>query len=115
MIEKTKTYIIIGLAIALVGVTLFFVMGKGIIINKQTYNTNHQEQLQYQGQISVNFFQAYGSKLKWKYVEYDNKEDALVALNLLPPEYSYFSSKPFRTEKDKWANWIPEFMTETKK
>ena len=115
MIDKIIRYVLIGLLVIAVAGDIYFIMGKGINIDKSTHMTTHQHQEQYQGQVSINYFQAYGSKLKWKLVQYDKLDDALTALNLLPDQYAVLSSKPTYLGNGKWGNWIPEFMTETKK
>ncbi len=114
MIDKIKTYIIIGLAIALVGVTLFFTMGKGIQIDKSTHMTTHQHQEQFQGQISMNFWMSQGNKVVWKCPTVEPSELANHLINL-PPQYSYFSKIAYSSREYNLIVCTPEFMVETKK
>ena len=117
MIRQIIIYVLIGLLVISVGGNIYFIFGKGINIDKRQFIDQRQDQSQhqYQGQVSLNYFQAYGSKLNWKLVQYDTFEDATVALNLLPDHYAVLSSKPTYLVNGKWGNWIPEFMVEIKK
>jgi len=64
-----KKYIAFGVILVIsIGINLFFLFGKGIVVNIS--NTNHQEQYQYQqqwqGQLLINQFMVQGDKIEWK-------------------------------------------------
>lgn len=121
MIDKIIRYVLIGLLVISVGGNVFFIAGKGINIDKRQFIDQRQDQSQhqYQGQVSLNYFQAYGSKLKWKFIKYNSLELATKGMNELPDQYAVLADKPqqFRDSDGtgKWGHWVPEFMTEVKK
>ena len=63
--NKIIISLIVVLAIS-IGVNVWFLSGKGIVVNN--YTTNHQEQYQqqWQGQLLLNQWTAQGDKIEWK-------------------------------------------------
>ena len=92
MIEFLQSKLIWILAILLlisVGVNAYFIMGHGIIINRNITNNNHSEANSYSNSSSasiginingVNDY-SYGKKASYKYKSFTSIDDALVFVN----------------------------------
>jgi len=100
LIQILKNYyekILIIFSIILLFLVIWF---KGIHINY--INNNHQEQYQYQGQLSINLFVSNGL-VEWKAkLIKDTIEDYCIEKSKLSPEQSYFSYREI--EYHFWGN-----------
>lgn len=108
--------LIISLIIVLIisiGINIWFLSGKGIVINNNT--TNHQEQYQQQwnGQFLINQFMVQGDKIEWKLVKC-LLEDVPTELDKLHPISSFYCKITLHSNSA-WVDLIyPDIFTKTK-
>ena len=90
MIKKTLTALFV-LSIITNIYLVSYVLSKGIIVNN--YTTNHQEQMQFQGQLLVNQWTAQGDTIEWKviYSQDEPNRSLMEILNSLHPISSFYS------------------------
>ena len=111
-----KKYIAIGIVLAIsIGINIWFLSGKGIVINNNTTNHQEQYQQQWQGQMLINQFMVQGDKIEWKLITCQTV-DAMYTLEKLHPISSLYSkvtviSSPSR---DYTIILYPDIFTKTK-
>ena len=110
MISKVVGGLIGVLFVLSVGVNVFFLMGKGITIDKRTLVNNHNEQ--FQGQLMVNMYMQKGNKIEWAYTYFDTVVDGLSFLNTLHPSMSFFSKMFWDDTRKGYGVVYPTFMEE---
>lgn len=94
MIQKIIGSIVGFLLLCSIGLNVYFLMGKGIVIDKSTHIQNHNEQ--FQGQLMVNMMMQKGDEIRWKIKEFKGaRKEQLIKiqsfLNTLHPTSSYFA------------------------
>lgn len=113
IIEWIKLNIFKVMLIALVAsiaLNVFAFTWKGIVVNKTYTTNNHQEQLQYQGQLIIQNWASQGDVLVWKDERFVSFNDAMFKKQLLPPQYSIPSDIIYDPNISKWILIYPEFM-----
>jgi hypothetical protein len=107
--------IFIALFFISIGLNVFLATWKGINITKNYTTNNHQEQMQFQGQLSMNMWVSQGNKVVWKYEQLKDPEAVVNKLTVLPPQYSYFAKVSWQHGlTTMYTIFWPEFMTEKK-
>ena len=112
MINKIINIVVILLFVASIGLNVFFLLGKGINIDKRTIVHNHQEQ--FQGQLMINQYYHKGNKIEWKVKELSGGANDLILktisfLQTLHPTSSYFA-KIVRVNHVRWYVLYPDLM-----
>ena len=95
MINKI-IYSILGilLAVSIAG-NIFFILGKGINIDKSTHTNVNNHNENFQGQLMMNLWMSQGDTIEWVivYTTTENPQKELVdLLKPLPPQISYFAT-----------------------
>jgi hypothetical protein len=86
-----KKIITLGILLAIsIGINVWFISGKGIIVNQDRRVINNNNNSQWQGQMLINQFMVQGDKIEWKIIEADLNE-ITVELNKLHPISSLYS------------------------
>jgi len=115
MINKIVNTLVVVLFLASVGLNVFFLMGKGINIDKST--TVHQHQEQFQGQLMINQYYHKGNKIEWELRKFpfERPEELISYLNSLHPTSSYFTKITFVAGTLKFYVYTPNFLELKKK
>ena len=109
-----KKFITIGILLTIsIGINIWFLSGKGIIINNNTTNHQEQYQQQWQGQLLINQWAYQGNTIEWKLVKC-LLEDVPVELNKLHPISSLYCKITLHSNSA-WVDLIyPEIFAKTK-
>jgi len=122
MFNKIIVSVVVFLIICSVVLNIYFLLGRGIIINKDYSVTNNNNNSQWQGQLMMNMFVVQGNTIEWKAKpcsEFKTIEEYLIFKNALPPQSSYFAQPAFIPSSyrdqhyDIYYTW-PDIYTKTK-
>jgi hypothetical protein len=114
------TKIIIPLFIISLLANVYFISGKGIVINRDERVINNNNNSQWQGQLLLNQWTAQGNKIEWKFLvvrsltDLDRVTKLTIELNKLHPISSLYS-KALKNTNGELVLLYPDIFTENKK
>jgi hypothetical protein len=109
-----KKYIAIGILLAVsLGINIWFLSGKGIMVNQDRRVINNNNNSQWQGQLLINQWNTQGDKIEWKLVKC-LLENVPIELSKLHPISSFYCKITLHANSA-WVDLIyPEIFTEKK-
>lgn len=111
-----KKYIIIIILFSIsIAFNIYFLCGKGIVINNNITNHQEQYQQQWQGQLFINQWVAQGNEIEWRVIQCSHN-DINSNLNKLHPISSLYSKIISYDHAFKDDSFIiyPDIFTKTK-